>query len=279
MTRDDRFYTFIIARTSRFRRISLHQRWLQAFICLASGILCLALYGVYGLSQQITRLHLERENKLLRQQTEKQREQLNNLENRIGAIEDASRRLAETSRVQEPPISEARGAGGPSLPIEETTITAIEDRATQLERTLQTYESVLRERAKVPSIWPVQGWITDRFGVRRNPFDETLFEFHAGQDIAAEWGSPVVAAGSGTVVFADTHNGYGRLVIVDHGNGVTTRYGHLSTIDVVPDQIITRGQPLGRVGSTGRSTGPHLHYEVRINDNAVNPRRYLPPRA
>jgi murein DD-endopeptidase MepM/ murein hydrolase activator NlpD len=89
-------------------------------------------------------------------------------------------------------------------------------------------------------------------------------------------GAPVIAAASGTVTIACAQNGYGNVVYIDHGNGLTTRYGHLSQIDVTVGQAITRGETLGRVGSTGRSTGPHLHYEVRINNQPVNPRQYLP---
>jgi murein DD-endopeptidase MepM/ murein hydrolase activator NlpD len=85
-----------------------------------------------------------------------------------------------------------------------------------------------------------------------------------------------MAAAQGTVIFAGWQNGYGQIVIIDHGNGLTTRYGHLSGIDVEVGRQIARGEQIGRVGSTGRSTGPHLHYEVRINDEPVNPRQYLP---
>jgi murein DD-endopeptidase MepM/ murein hydrolase activator NlpD len=89
-------------------------------------------------------------------------------------------------------------------------------------------------------------------------------------------GTPVDAAASGTVAVAGVQNGYGNVVYIDHGNGLQTRYGHLSHIDVVVGQQIKRGERLGLVGSTGRSTGPHLHYEVRINNQPVNPRPYLP---
>ncbi|MCA1850469.1 MAG: M23 family metallopeptidase, partial [Acidobacteria bacterium] len=102
------------------------------------------------------------------------------------------------------------------------------------------------------------------------------YESHEGQDIDAEMGAPVSAAASGTVAVAGVQNGYGNVVYIDHGNGLSTRYGHLSHIDVSVGQKIMRGEVLGRVGSTGRSTGPHLHYEVRINSEPVNPRRYLP---
>jgi murein DD-endopeptidase MepM/ murein hydrolase activator NlpD len=88
-------------------------------------------------------------------------------------------------------------------------------------------------------------------------------------------GDPVVAGASGKVAFEGWQNGYGQLVVIDHGGGLTTRYGHLSHIDVTAGQTVARGEFIGRIGSTGRSTGPHLHYEIRINDQPVNPLQYL----
>jgi murein DD-endopeptidase MepM/ murein hydrolase activator NlpD len=145
----------------------------------------------------------------------------------------------------------------------------------RLEEDLKEYEAVLRERGYTPTIWPVNGKLEGGFGGRRNPFGGLGWEFHSGQDIEADWGVPVVSGASGRVTFVGWQNGYGQLVVVDHGGGLTTRYGHLSHIDVDVDQMVSRGQLLGKVGSTGRSTGPHLHYEVRINDQAVNPLPYL----
>lgn len=128
----------------------------------------------------------------------------------------------------------------------------------------------------MPSIWPVLGPLSSGFGGRRNPFGGAGYEYHKGQDIAAQWGTPVIATADGVVASARWHKGYGNGIYIDHGNGIETRYGHLSRIDVVEGQQIKRGQQIGLVGSTGRSTGPHLHYEVRINGEAINPLQYLP---
>lgn len=284
MIKDERLYAFIVARTSRsrsrIRRIAIHMRWLKASVCAVAIILCAALYGVYALAQQVISHRVERENNRLRAENEQQRQQLHQLETRVDAIEDASRRLAEISGVseQEEEANSVRGAGGPMLLMDEATIAAVEYRAAQLEQEMHVYESVLRERSRIPSIWPVEGEVTDFYGVRRNPFGGASSEFHSGQDISAPTGTPVVAAGSGEVTFAGTQSGYGQIVIIAHGNGLSSRYGHLSRIEVVAGQAIARGEQLGRVGSTGRSTGPHLHYEVRINETAVSPWRYLPER-
>jgi len=145
----------------------------------------------------------------------------------------------------------------------------------ELERKMQGYENFLRQRGYTPSVWPVVGKLESGFGGRRNPFGGSAYEFHSGQDIDAATGDPVVAGATGTVTFVGWQNGYGQLIVIDHGGGLTTRYGHLSHIDVTQGQRVERSQFIGRVGSTGRSTGPHLHYEIRINDEPVNPLQYL----
>jgi murein DD-endopeptidase MepM/ murein hydrolase activator NlpD len=130
--------------------------------------------------------------------------------------------------------------------------------------------------ANIPSIWPVIGPLRSGVGSRHNPFGGAGIEFHKGQDIAAPTGTPIVAAADGVVVIARWVKGYGNGIYIDHGNGIQTRYGHLSRIDVVEGQPIKKGQHLGLVGSTGRSTGPHLHYEVRVNGEPTSPLLYLP---
>jgi murein DD-endopeptidase MepM/ murein hydrolase activator NlpD len=128
--------------------------------------------------------------------------------------------------------------------------------------------------ADAPSLWPVEGVVTSSFGEREDPFNGEG-AFHAGLDISAPSGTVVRATGDGLVDAAAMTNGYGREVIVDHGHGVRTVYGHLSGMIVLAGQHVLRGQIIGYVGRTGRSTGPHLHYEVRINNTPVNPHKYL----
>jgi murein DD-endopeptidase MepM/ murein hydrolase activator NlpD len=130
--------------------------------------------------------------------------------------------------------------------------------------------------SNIPSIWPVVGTLRSGVGMRNNPFGGSSIEYHKGQDIAAPTGTPINVTADGVVVVAGWVNGYGNGIYVDHGNGITTRYGHLSRIDVVVGQSVKRGAHLGLVGSTGRSTGPHLHYEVRINGQPTSPMLYLP---
>jgi murein DD-endopeptidase MepM/ murein hydrolase activator NlpD len=126
----------------------------------------------------------------------------------------------------------------------------------------------------LPSVWPVNGRLMGGFGQRTDPFSGGG-EMHKGVDISAPMGTSVKASADGIVVRAGWNGGYGRCVIIDHGNNYQTLYGHMSRIDVMEGQEIRQGEPLGAVGNTGHSTGPHLHYEVHIGQTPVNPYRFL----
>ena len=128
--------------------------------------------------------------------------------------------------------------------------------------------------ASAPTLWPVEGRISGGFGERIDPFNGEG-AFHRGVDISSQYGTRVIAPADGVIRFADFMNGYGRAIVVDHGQGITTLYGHLSGFGVTSGQVVHRGDTLGYVGLSGRSTGPHLHYEVRIFNTAVNPTKYL----
>jgi murein DD-endopeptidase MepM/ murein hydrolase activator NlpD len=128
--------------------------------------------------------------------------------------------------------------------------------------------------AATPSIWPVTGWLTSRYGNRRDPFTGGA-DFHPGLDISAEYGEPVRATADGTVVVAERSGTYGNLVEIDHGYGIVTRYGHLSRFRAVTGQQIHRGDVVGYVGSTGRSTSAHLHYEILLNGKLTDPMKLL----
>ena len=132
----------------------------------------------------------------------------------------------------------------------------------------------LGELSSTPSLWPVIGHLSAGFGERMDPFSGEG-AFHTGVDIASQYGDQVRATADGIVIEANDRAGYGRLVIIDHGFGVTTWYGHLSTFSVLIGEQLKRGDAIGNVGVSGRSTGPHVHYEVRIDGAPVNPMRYL----
>ncbi|EPR34650.1 Peptidase M23 [Alkalidesulfovibrio alkalitolerans DSM 16529] len=128
--------------------------------------------------------------------------------------------------------------------------------------------------ASTPSIWPTEGWITSTFGYRTSPFTGKR-EFHKGLDISAPHGTPIYAPAKGKVSFTGRDGAYGLAMNLDHGSGISTKYAHLHRVAVKPGQTVSRGELIGYVGNTGRSTGPHLHYEVRLNGVPVNPMRYI----
>ena len=150
----------------------------------------------------------------------------------------------------------------------------VKQNAWTLYTTLMEQKEILNN---TPSIMPVKGWVSSSFGYR----NETIYSdhephFHQGVDIASQEGQPVMASADGKVVFTGyDENGYGNLVVVDHGYGLKTYYAHLSEVKTNTGKIVKRGETIASVGSTGRSTGPHLHYEIRIFNEAVNPDNYM----
>jgi murein DD-endopeptidase MepM/ murein hydrolase activator NlpD len=146
-----------------------------------------------------------------------------------------------------------------------------ERNAYKVERFFDSQRSLL---ASTPTTWPVRGWITSSFGQRISPFTGRL-QMHEGLDICARPGTPVKATAEGVVIYSGWKSDFGKLVTIDHGYGYRTRYGHLSKIYVKNGQRVQRGDTIGALGNTGRSTGPHLHYEVKVRGLPVNPKTYL----
>jgi murein DD-endopeptidase MepM/ murein hydrolase activator NlpD len=150
--------------------------------------------------------------------------------------------------------------------------------ATRQEQSLQELQAYFQDQksllASTPSMWPTRGWVTSDFGQRLDPYTADRVS-HAGMDIAAPHGKEVNAPSDGTVVFAGLEGGYGNVIVIDHGYGIKTRYGHLSKMLVKAGDRVKRGSPIANVGNTGRSTGPHLHYEVRVNGIPQNPRKFI----
>ncbi len=150
--------------------------------------------------------------------------------------------------------------------------------ATRQEQSLQELQAYFQDQrfllASVPSVWPTRGWVTSDFGVRLDPYTSERV-MHAGMDIAGPHGKEVISPSDGTVVFAGLEGGYGNVLVIDHGYGIKTRYGHLATVKVKAGEKVKRGSVIALLGNTGRSTGPHLHYEVRVNGIAQNPRKFI----
>ncbi|MFL5319130.1 MAG: M23 family metallopeptidase [Myxococcaceae bacterium] len=150
--------------------------------------------------------------------------------------------------------------------------------ATRQEQSLQELQAYFQDQksllASIPSVWPARGWVTSDFGQRLDPYTAERV-MHQGLDIAAPHGKEVQAPSDGTVVFAGLEGGYGNVLVIDHGYGIKTRYGHLSQLLVKAGEHVKRGQNVAAIGNTGRSTGPHLHYEVRVNGVPQNPRKFI----
>jgi len=143
-----------------------------------------------------------------------------------------------------------------------------------LQLLIEFFEDKRSLYASTPSVWPVRGWVTSHFGNRTSPFSGIL-KFHEGMDIAAQTGTPVLSPADGVVIKAGFGTGYGNMVEISHGYGIKTLFAHNSRLNVKAGQRIKRGDVISYVGDSGSSTGPHLHYEVRVNGLPVNPARYM----
>ena len=280
MNEDKRFYTFVFAPTasSPLRKFAVPHKALYVVLGFAVvGFLTIA-YGAYKLSQHayvVAKLNLmQHENRRLRDENNEVKNNMSRLQGRVDAIETTSRKLAEVSGIVPAPGNNM-GSGGPTG----NDITDLEQTTSTLEAQLRQLKDVFDKNqvklASTPSGWPVRGYITDGFGLRSNPFGGGGSENHPGLDISAPFGTAINATADGIVIFSGVHGGYGNVVVVDHGYGVTTRYAHMSRLDVQVGDPVTRGKQLGAVGSTGRSTAPHCHYEVRLQDRPVNPMSYI----
>jgi murein DD-endopeptidase MepM/ murein hydrolase activator NlpD len=186
------------------------------------------------------------------------------------AIAELGPRLPAAVREQQAPV------GGPYVPYTGVPEDSFMRQVFRIRLAMAEHERLTKQLDGLPVMLPVSGpaEITSGFGPRVDPFLKRL-AMHVGVDIRGESGDPVRASAAGTVVHAERHKAYGLMVEIDHGNGISTRYAHLSAILVKDGAKVPAGAILGKIGSTGRSTAPHLHYEVRLNGDAVDPRRYL----
>ncbi|MBV8725080.1 MAG: peptidoglycan DD-metalloendopeptidase family protein [Candidatus Eremiobacteraeota bacterium] len=210
-----------------------------------------------------TRLELQREE-----------ESAQEARSQLGSLADERRNLVEVASIQRRSVaSQVAQIEGLSAAEEAQLESLIMEREREVEaqrRAAGIAGGVESEGAAGSFSWPVTGTITSPFGWRSNPFGGAP-EFHQGLDIAAPTGTTVTAAAAGTVIMAQWYGGYGNYILIDHGGGYSTGYGHLSAIFVSTGQTVARGQAIGAVGSTGQSTGPHLHFEVRIAGKPVDP--------
>ena len=179
----------------------------------------------------------------------------------------------ESVGIEAETVTERHGTGGPLIPISGSS--QFDERVRDLDQALESLETVKRFARSAPIANPTPGHsVSSNFGPRRDPFIGRLAH-HSGMDFRAPTGASVLSAGAGTVISAGWNGGYGRMVEIDHGRELTTRYAHMSNILVQEGDRVEKGTIVGKVGSTGRSTGPHLHFEVRRGGNAVDPRPFL----
>ena len=303
-----RFYILFVARDDdgQLRKIPVPLKYAYGFLAAA----IVGAFTIVGLAGSYTRMLLKTENfnqvraerETLRQNYQRMEQIAHNrsvqvaslgaLANEVTALYGLRQNRLEASRMA---AASAKAAAAPT-PV---TLTQADDiTQQQVASSIDTF-NVLRsdalsgrisralegglsssfvgdwtELADAPSIWPVEGRVASSFGERQDPINGEG-AFHSGIDIDAPYGTPVRATADGNVTGAVMGAGYGREVELDHGHNLMTLYGHLSAIAVLAGQHVTRGQIIGYVGATGRATGPHLHYEVRVHNVPVNPHKYL----
>jgi murein DD-endopeptidase MepM/ murein hydrolase activator NlpD len=286
-----RFYILFVARgdDGQLRKISIPVHYLYIFVIGAAiGFLSLT-----GIASSYTRMLLKVS-------------QVNQLRTEKDQLKDYSSRLEQVAKERDLQVASLGSIAGEvsalyGLKSEPTFVTATSDQihdadvtasldqlhalrssalsgATMVGLTMgltrnATTADWIRANA-APNLWPVQGQVTGSFGQRIDPFNGEG-AFHSGVDIGTGYGTPIIAPADGVVTLTEVLGGYGKAIMIDHGNGISTRYGHLSGFAVAAGQHVHRGDVIGYVGESGRSTGPHLHYEVRINDIPVNPYKYL----
>ncbi len=281
MAQDQEFYAFIVAPSakSKLRKVRISKPLIRGSLIAVAAVLLLSLFGLYRLAQHAAVEYqlaaMRSENEQLRRENDSVRANYDRLNTRVNILTDNVNGLKAGHEPGE--AGSDAGQGGPEAPdnIDVPDLTRrLEDLEREMRQMTDSYRDQRLKLATIPSGWPVDGLLTDNFGVRNNPFGGGGTEGHEGQDIAAAFGSPVRSTADGLVVYAASRSGYGNVVVLYHGNGITTRYGHLSQIGVEPGQRIHRGDEIGKVGSTGRSTGPHCHYEVRLNNSPVDPTQY-----
>jgi murein DD-endopeptidase MepM/ murein hydrolase activator NlpD len=294
-----RRYTIVVAdrQTGATRRFTFRVRPLIVTIVAVFAMPVLVGFGLRaGASVEIDQLRnsnatLIQENSSYRAATGTLTAQIESLQSAIDDLGDRARVDPVSARAMDKLPAQIKNQGGTSVEgasalvtpdvrasSPENTFGMLKNVLTSLESHLSIVRSTVEKRAALlnatPSIWPIQGWLSAGYGIRRDPFTGDA-DFHPGLDISAEKGAPILATADGTVELAAPSGDYGNLVVINHGFGLVTRYGHLSKFAVWQGQQVKRGDVIGYVGATGRATGPHLHYEVLANGKLMNPLQLL----
>ncbi len=303
MKRPKKYYTIMIVpqKAQNVLRFKISDIALY-IVAGVAGIVALAsvfmLYNYLDVRLKVMELNsLREENRVQKDQIREFASKLEDLNAEMEKIRQFDEKLRIITNIGETPTggTDVFGVGGPT-PEEGNSVTELDKRHDSMikeikvdlenlqeeskkqEENLQELLSFLEDQknllARTPSIWPTRGFVTSTFGYRRSPYTKTL-RMHEGLDIANKVGTPIYATADGVVNFTGIEGSYGKILSIDHGYGLTTRYGHLDTILVKEGDKVKRGDKIATIGMTGRTTGPHLHYEVRINGVTVNPRTYI----
>ncbi len=283
------FYTLIVVphAKARFRRFQVPVRlakWVFGVSTAVALVVCGVLVHYTRIAAEVAELrHLREENRALLTKTHEYEKNAGNLQAKVQQLQNTVTKLGVMAGLEHS-LPEPAGVGGvagiESLPpridpmalsLMERDVTRLTDRSAKLEEFYRDQTVLL---ASTPSVWPVRGYLSAGFGNRIDPFTAQK-DFHPGIDISTPVGTKVQAPADGVVISTGVQGGYGNAVVIDHGFGIVTRYGHLDSFNVKPGQRVKRGDVIAFVGSTGRSTGPHLHYEVWVRDQAQNPIHFI----
>ncbi len=301
-------YTIVVfpSSTSKPKKYSVSNKFIRkgmiAFISLFvifAGIGTYVINDYFGLRDNAVDVaHLKREAKIQKVKVDQFSQALKNFESELARLERFENKLRVITSLEDSPKSVDKnfGVGGPYGLSTHSLNSALEKESNAMMDRLMNDLGNLNNQVKLqsisfqeldeyfkgqksllsatPSIWPARGWVTSGFGLRKSPFTG-LREKHEGYDIGARHGSDVRATADGVVVVQGRETGYGNMVELDHGYGMRTRYGHNSKNLVKVGDRVKRGQVIAQVGNTGRSTGPHVHYEVLLNGVPVNPKNYI----
>ncbi|MCW5827884.1 MAG: M23 family metallopeptidase [Deltaproteobacteria bacterium] len=297
-TKPKRSYTVVLVGEREVRRVTVPAWLLSGRIIALAAITAILGIGhyLYSFQQAVQVDGLMSENSELRAQVAAVEARLATLDRQIDRAGQLESRIRRIVGIDPAPRQPESGTGGPRVAGEAQLYSTFrpEDaaRLQRIDADLASYSSrsvraemgfeVLLDYFKsqemqilaTPTIWPVRGWVTSTFGYRIDPFTGER-RLHEGLDISSAQGTVITAPASGTVIRSGMRDAYGLSITIDHGYGLTTIYAHMSETLVKVGEKVIRGQNIGAVGSTGRSTGPHLHYEVRVNDIPVDPFRYI----
>ena len=286
--RDDKIYSLRVP----MKRLKLIAGSLATCLVVCAGLFTYQAHAVQQAASSKTELQELRANKDVQEQKivtlaktttdlQKQISEIETLENEVKRAL-GKQELAGTSRSGVERTERLDGKGGPvaknNLDSLQIQLAGLQEVIKTKDASLKDLKNQLEERnqkiSRTPSIWPTEGDITSRFGWRQSPFGYGS-DWHPGVDIATAMGTPIHATAAGVVTNAGWYGGYGRYVEIDHGDGYVTAYGHHSAIAVATGQHVNKGDVIAYVGNSGMSTGPHVHYEVRVNGREVNPMSFM----